>query len=64
MGSASPRDNMSDSESTGIHHPACPNCGVKMWLVRVDRFEGMPAASERQHFECKACGATAILPPL
>ena len=64
MGSANRRDDFSDVESTAIHHPACPNCGVKMWLIKIDHFAGLPPESDRQHFECKACGASAVLPPL
>ena len=63
MGFANPREHAADRESGAIHHPACPNCGVKMWLVHVEHF-GLPGISDRQHFKCEACDATAILPPL
>ena len=63
MGSVYPPERLTASEAA-IHHPACPNCGVKMWLTKIDHFAGLPPESERQHFECQACGASAILPPL
>jgi hypothetical protein len=34
-----------------------------MWLAEVDYVSNMPP-QERLHFECKACGAKAIVPPL
>jgi hypothetical protein len=32
-----------------------------MWLMRIEQ---LPAAQQRQHFECQACGGKAVLPPL
>ena len=64
MGSASPLRTNLGSEDAVINRPACPNCSVKMWLIKIEHFVGLPEESQRQHFECKACGATAILPPL
>jgi transposase-like protein len=63
MVSLNPRDTRPQLEIAGILHPACPHCGVKMWLTHVEYF-GLPGISDRQHFECHACEATAILPPL
>ena len=63
MGTVHPPEKRTAAEAA-IHHPACPNCGVKMWLTKIDYFAGLPPETERQHFECQACGATAILPPL
>ncbi len=50
--------------SPEIKHPACPACSVPMWLVRVAEGVGPDRTQDRLHFECKACGATAIIPAL
>jgi hypothetical protein len=42
-------------------HPRCPTCATPMWLMRIEQ---LPAAQQRQHFECQACGGKAVLPPL
>jgi hypothetical protein len=38
-------------------HPCCAECGVPMWLARVDTI----GAVQIQHFECKACDAKLTL---
>ncbi len=45
-------------------HPACPTCGVPMWLTRIERIPGAPALMDRLHYECKICEAKAVIPPL
>ena len=43
--------------------PACPLCGLPMWLIEIEYVDNNPR-KERLHFECKACEAKAIIPPL
>lgn len=43
--------------------PGCPLCGLPMWLTEVEYVAGV-SRKERLHFECKACEAKAIIPPL
>jgi hypothetical protein len=52
---------LANEATPAIEHPKCPTCGVLMRLARV---EYVPARGDRQHFECKVCGANAIVPPL
>ena len=37
-------------------HPRCSECGVAMWLVKIEKSPD----GNRQHFECKACDATVV----
>lgn len=34
------------------NRPACPNCAVPMWLVKI----GHGPTTDRYQYECKACG--------
>jgi hypothetical protein len=35
-----------------------------MWLVRVEHHVSGDPTQDRQHYECQACEAKAVLPPL
>ena len=39
-----------------IAHPQCNNCGVPMWLARIEPYLGKPNHDKRT-FECPACAA-------
>ena len=39
-----------------IVHPHCNNCGVPMWLPRIEPYPGKPDHDKRT-FECPACAA-------
>jgi hypothetical protein len=43
--------------------PICPQCGVPMWLQGIQDILTAPVAG-MLHFECRACGAKAVIPPL
>jgi transposase-like protein len=43
--------------------PNCPICGLPMWLIEVEHLSSN-SLTERLHFECKACQAQAVIPPL
>ena len=38
-----------------IVHPRCRECGVPMWLSRIEPHK---ADHDKRTFECKACGAS------
>ena len=44
-------------------HPKCSVCGVPMWLIQIKHVSGDPKLT-RNRYECQACDAVAILPPL
>jgi transposase-like protein len=50
-------------ESASVH-PRCPACAVAMWLVKIERHVSGDRQLARHHYECMACDALAILPPL
>jgi hypothetical protein len=43
-------------------HPRCPECAVPMWLIKFERHATGNPTLTLQHFECKACDATAVVP--
>ena len=43
--------------SQDIVHPMCAQCGVSMWLSRIEPDE---PGSEKRMFECQACQNEAI----
>ena len=45
-------------------HPMCPICVVPMWLVKIVRHASDNPRLARHHYECKACDAQTILPPM
>ena len=45
-------------------HPKCSVCGVPMWLVQIIKHVSGDAKLTRNQYECQACDAVAILPPL
>jgi hypothetical protein len=45
-------------------HPRCPVCAVAMWLTKIERHASGERRRARHHYECMACDAEAILPPL
>jgi hypothetical protein len=45
------------------HRPPCPTCGVPMWLIEIEHTSSRPPKTMLT-FECKACDATAVIPPL
>ena len=61
MGSIIPRLNSSAISAT---HPKCPVCAVPMWLVLVTKHVSGDPQLTRNQYECKACDAVAILPPM
>lgn len=44
-------------------HPSCPTCGVAMWMVKIE-YRTELSYADRKHYECKACDAKAVMPPL
>ena len=42
-------------DASTIEHPRCKECGVPMWLTRL---EPDKPRHDKRTFECKACGAT------
>jgi hypothetical protein len=45
------------------HRPPCPTCGVPMWLIEIEHTSSRPPKTMLT-FECKACDAKAVIPPL
>jgi hypothetical protein len=45
------------------HRPPCPACGVPMWLIEIAHTSTRPPKTMLT-FECKACDAKAVIPPL
>ena len=45
-------------------HPRCPVCAAPMWLIKIVRHVSENPRLTRNHYECKACDAQAILPPM
>jgi hypothetical protein len=44
-----------DSPQLEIRHPVCRDCGVPMWLTRLE-LELTNPEREKRTFECKVCG--------
>ena len=42
--------------------PRCAVCAVPMWFVKVESRGPDNPSRERQHYECKVCDATLVLP--
>jgi hypothetical protein len=45
------------------HRPLCPTCGVPLWLIEIEHTSSRPPKTMLT-FECKACDAKAVIPPL
>jgi len=45
-------------------HPRCPVCAIPMWLTKIVKHVSGRASLARHHYECMACDAVAILPPM
>jgi hypothetical protein len=43
--------------------PPCPTCGMPMWLTEIEHIAATTPKA-LLHFECVACDAKAIIPPL
>lgn len=52
------------AEPIARFHPRCPVCAVSMWLVKILHHASGDPKLTRKQFECKACDAVAILPPM
>ena len=44
-------------EEVDLHPPACPACGVTMWLVHFTRSSSDHGQRDIRSYECKSCGA-------
>gem|GEM_PF-647442 len=44
-------------EEVDLHPPACPACGVTMWLVHFTRRSSDDGQRDIRSYECKRCGA-------
>jgi hypothetical protein len=49
---------------TTANHPTCPVCAVTMWLTKIVKHSSGDPRLSREHYECMACDAEAILPPM
>lgn len=52
------------AEAVLAPHPRCPVCAVAMWLTRIVKHASGDPRLTREHYECMACDAVAILPPM
>lgn len=59
-----PAADLQSAEQTSIVRPRCPDCLVPMQLMKIVRHKSGNPRLSLEHFECMACDAVAILPPL
>jgi hypothetical protein len=55
---------LQQAETVSAIHPRCQVCAVAMWLTKIVKHVSGDPRLTRQHYECMACDAEAILPPL
>jgi DNA-directed RNA polymerase subunit M/transcription elongation factor TFIIS len=55
---------LQQAETVSATRPRCPVCAVAMWLTRIVKHSSGDPRLTRHHYECMACKAEAILPPL
>jgi hypothetical protein len=52
-----------DAASKQPLSPSCPECGMPMWMVKIERHVLGDKKKDRLHFECQVCTVQTVVRP-